>query len=353
MLDTVDVTGLLVVLRRGPGLRDAVALRALLRDGLRELFGPAGAPPKLGEVVARLTGVIALLPELQRLVATVEFGLHDGYRQDFLLDRQAQLANDLNCSTKTVQRHGIRAVENIALHLQGLTGQGEVPHEDDAVGHRLWSFPPGPIVAVTGEIRLPAVEAQPGLFLLQSRDSLAMVEAVVSVVTTTKTNDLVLTSCGSVRQDHLTANLVLVGGPRSNTVVRRVLAELDVPVRISITRHPDGTKTKRIVLPDGHELAPGFDDGSLTRDLALVVVGRNPFETSRKIVLFAGLHSHGNHGAVVALASHGNPGVVRRSLAAIAAKRADDRDLALVVEVPVVNGEIVQPGTRPEWVYSF
>jgi transcriptional regulator with XRE-family HTH domain len=229
------------------------------------------------------------------------------------------------------------------------------PDQYGVIARQLWSFPPGPIVAVTGEIRTPIVDAQPGLFLLQSRDSLAMVEAVVSVVTNENQKDLVVTSCGAVQQEHLTANLVLVGGPRSNTIVRRVLAELDVPIKISITRHLDGSKTKRIVLPDGKELEPLFDDGVLTRDLALVVTGTNPFESARKVMIFAGLHSYGNHGAVAALVQHGRQSIVEHNLQAIATKQThhDRRNLALVVEVSVVNGDIVNPNTRPEWIFSF
>lgn len=349
----MDAVRLLAGLRRGPGLRDTGATRALDTTRLRQLFGGLGETG-VEQVVARLTGVIALLPERQQLVAAVEFGLHDGYRQDLLFDRQNQLATNLGCSIKTVQRQGMRALENLAAHLgHDQSRETATLSPVSATLYRFWKFPEGQVVAVTGELPREPPHAQPGLFLLQSRDSLAMIEAMVGVVTVNRPAGFVLTSCGSVRSDHLTENLLLVGGPRSNSVVRRVLADLAPPVQLKVVKNQDGTKTKQVFLSNGDVLVPRFSDGVLEKDLALVVVGRNPFAPDQGTMVFAALHSHGNHGAVAAVAPHGDPVLVSANLETVADRWKDGANLAMVVEVPIVNGEIVRPRVVPSSICSF
>jgi hypothetical protein len=114
------VVGELMRLRQGPSLTRPSAVRQL-SAAFRQLI-LAGAEPvdtadEIERVVATLRAALDSLDEHQRRYARVDFNLDERHAYPTLTERQASLAAELGCASKTVRRYSDRALETLALTL--------------------------------------------------------------------------------------------------------------------------------------------------------------------------------------------------------------------------------------------
>jgi hypothetical protein len=100
----------------------------------------------------------------------------------------------------------------------------------------------------------------------------------------------------------LESNLVVIGGCRHNTVFRKLVDKLPVPIQCfcdpsehaSQMRHYDGSTV----------LSATFEDnGRLTHDIGILVRARNPYHPQKWVVLAAGLYTYGTAAAIEYLTS--------------------------------------------------
>jgi hypothetical protein len=149
--------------------------------------------------------------------------------------------------------------------------------------------------------------------------------------------------------DDLSGHLVLLGGVGWNTITRRLLTTLS-EMPIAQFEAPD-VKTGEIFRASGpggksgvREFRPQWeedDEGSrrLVEDVALLARLRNPFNHSRTITICNGIHSRGVLGAVRVLTD----AAVREQNEAYLATRFPEGSFALLMRVPVLNGESISP----------
>jgi len=166
--------------------------------------------------------------------------------------------------------------------------------------------------------------------------------------------------------DHLSGNLILIGGIAWNQVTGRLLRTLDdLPVRqLSVPGVADGeifrTRDGREFLPLWEERRDAADDEpstaslhasqahdawsngaprDLIEDVAFFARLRNPYNHSRTITICNGVYSRGVLGAVRVLTDD----AIRERNEAYLANRFPGGQFALLIRVPVVNGEAITP----------
>jgi hypothetical protein len=147
-----------------------------------------------------------------------------------------------------------------------------------------------------------------------------------------------------VTADNMSGHLVLLGGIGWNHVTERLLKTLrQLPIsQFEVSDLKTGEIFKASG-PGGQEFRPRWeetDDGpELVEDVALLTRLRNPFNHSRTITICNGIHSRGVLGAVRALTDLN----VRERNEAFLANHFPEREFALLLRVPVVQGEAISP----------
>ncbi|GAA0942920.1 helix-turn-helix domain-containing protein [Kribbella koreensis] len=147
-----------------------------------------------------------------------------------------------------------------------------------------------------------------------------------------------------VKADDMSGHLVVLGGIGWNHVTKRLLKTLrEMPIsqfEVSDLKTGEIFKASDV---GGQEFRPVFEDGDdgpeLVEDVALLTRLRNPFNSNRTITICNGIHSRGVLGAVRTLTDI----AVRERNEAYLSKHFPDGLFAMLLRVPVVNGEAISP----------
>ncbi|MGH8055583.1 MAG: hypothetical protein ACREP4_16860 [Stenotrophomonas sp.] len=340
-------------LRSGLGLREPQRLLEC-SETFRHVTGMAngalGDARRIEVGMSSLVAAVDALDKLPRETALVEFNLHADHSFPTLTRRQGSLAVARGCDPKTVRRHGDRALETVAYLLtlpsprsqpngrsHAALGRSLLPFE-----HLLWPLQAERVTIISGEISSEdTVSSLNGVFLLESQESLAIVEAVTNLVSANEHAAVNVTSSGSVQADELLDSLIVIGGPRSNSLTHRLLSELPLEAELVVIGHGPG-KDKYFRLPGGEQIRAQHVDGELRRDVATLVVGPNPFNASQRLLLVAGLHSHGNWGVVMSVSRRRSNPLVARNLELLSLRQFEPSTLVqIVLEIPVVDGRVL------------
>lgn len=340
-------------LRSGLGLREPQRLLGC-SETFRHVTGMAngalGDAQRIEIGMSSLAAAVDTLDKLPRETALVEFNLHEDYNLPTLTQRQGSLAVARGCDPKTIRRHSDRALETVAYLLTLPSPRGQ-PNERSQVAlgrsllpfeYLLWPLQAERVTIISGEIP-PKTErdSRDRRFLLESQDSLAIIEAVTNLVTANEHAAVNVTSSGSVQADELLDSIIVIGGPRSNSITHRLLSELPLEAELVVIGQGPG-KDKYFRLPDGEQIRAQHVDGELRRDVATLVVGPNPFNASQRLLLVASLHSHGNWGAVMSISRRRSNPLVVRNLELLSLRQFEPSVLVqIVLEVPVVDGRVL------------
>jgi len=149
--------------------------------------------------------------------------------------------------------------------------------------------------------------------------------------------------------DDLSGHLVLLGGVGWNVITRRLLTTLsEMPIAQFEASDVKTGEIFRASEPGGGagvtEFRPQWDedeggDRRLVEDVALLARLRNPFNHNRTITICNGIHSRGVLGAVRCLTDV----AVREQNEAYLSARFPEGSFALLMRVPVLNGEAISP----------
>jgi hypothetical protein len=145
-----------------------------------------------------------------------------------------------------------------------------------------------------------------------------------------------------VLADDMSGHVVVLGGIAWNEVTKRLLKKLvDLPVsQVKVPDFNEGEIFKSSG-PDGKEFRPVWEDGGkeLAEDVAMLARVRNPFNHSRTVTICNGVYSRGVLGAVRVLSDER----VRAGNEAFLSREFPDGLFALLLRVPVMNGEAISP----------
>lgn len=151
-----------------------------------------------------------------------------------------------------------------------------------------------------------------------------------------------------VMADDMSGHVVVLGGIGLNHVTKRLLKTLrELPVsQFEVADLKTGEIFK--ASDAGKEFRPQWeetDDGpELVEDVALITRVRNPFNHSRTLTICNGIHSRGVLGAVRTLTDV----AVRERNEAFLSSHFPEGSFALLLRVPVVNGEAISPDLEIE-----
>lgn len=89
-----------------------------------------------------------------------------------------------------------------------------------------------------------------------------------------------------------TNNILIIGGPKYNTIADEILAEIDNNLTFNFQRYldinPDDLDKKKIVTRD-RKTEYGTTPADGEKDHAMVILGRNPYDSTKLMALIAGL----------------------------------------------------------------
>lgn len=153
------------------------------------------------------------------------------------------------------------------------------------------------------------------------------------------------TRSSEVVADDLSGHLVLLGGTGWNELTDDILRRLtQVPVRQMAI--PELTSGEIFAVGHGKEerlFKPVWSAGQrLQEDVGLLARLRNPYNSNRTLTLCNGIHSRGVLGAVRALTD----ARVRDANESYLAERFGTGDYAILMRVPVFQGEALSPDLR-------
>lgn len=123
------------------------------------------------------------------------------------------------------------------------------------------------------------------------------------------------------------ADLILIGGPKTNAVTARALEALGMSLKV--------TQKDSLIIAGEHtfEGSVGMDsEGSNTvqTDYGLIIRTQNPFQTNRRLIILSGSHTYGTVGAA------------RFMVEGKTMMRSTD-EVAVVVETRVEKGHALSP----------
>ena len=252
--------------------------------------------------------------------------------------------------------HEIQRDELLA-ELQGLwdAARGATPTNASGVGFRSWFFdddgplaivaPPAPpeVIGDLGDPRNPNYTRLHGFADLD-----ALIELHGHIRAENEPAFPVrFTRASEVVADDLSGHLVLLGGTGWNELTDDILRRLtQVPVRqMPIPEVSSGEifavghgKEEKRYLPEWSTV----DKTLLLEDVGFLARVRNPYNSNRTLTLCNGIHSRGVLGAVRALTD----ARVRDSNESYLAERFGTGDYAILMRVPVFQGEALSPDFR-------
>jgi hypothetical protein len=237
-----------------------------------------------------------------------------------------------------------------AVHGQSRAG------EPSTSGLSTWTFGSDPITIVCPEAPLAerppmANEKNPNYTrMFRYADLDALIELWGHIRACNPTANVVHRLPSEVVADDLSGHVVVLGGVGWNRVMKRMLkAVAEMPVsQVEV----DDLKTGDIFRTSGteeREYRPVWDDASdsgreLLEDVALLARVRNPYNHSQTLTICNGIHSRGVVGAVRALTDT----AVREGNEAFLASHFPEGSFALLLRVPVLNGEALSPDLQIE-----
>jgi transcriptional regulator with XRE-family HTH domain len=211
-----------------------------------------------------------------------------------------------------------------------------------------WTFDSDPITIICPEAPLAerppmANEKNPNYTrMFRYADLDALIELWGHIRAANPTANVVHRLPSEVVADDLSGHVVVLGGVGWNRIMKRMLKTLrEMPVsQVEV----DDLKTGEIFRtsgPDGREYRPVWDDAAreLLEDVALLARVRNPYNHSQTLTICNGIHSRGVVGSVRALTDI----AVRERNEAFLAGRFPGGEFALLLRVPVLNGEALSP----------
>jgi hypothetical protein len=180
--------------------------------------------------------------------------------------------------------------------------------------------------------------------LMSYADLDAMVELFGHIRMTNPRCDVRFRLADRLRQDHLTAHLVALGGLTFNPMARWLFDLADVPVRqIEDEKVVDGEVFETGLGGETRRFYPTVSDDptlGLTEDVGLLVRLPNPANKARTLSICSGVYSRGVVGAVRSLT---DANVRDRNEEYLAERFGDAPGFAVLMRVPVFRGDPATP----------
>ncbi len=200
---------------------------------------------------------------------------------------------------------------------------------------------------IGGEIKSATSPSDiPGIFYMQSPDVQALVEAGGNLLFQMPDRDVQVMSSGLVKSGDLEQHLVLVGGPRSNSISGQLLQRLSLPWKYELGNHylpiKERMRTKSLRKGDD-KLKPEFEGDNVRRDVALLSFGPNPFNMSKRFLLLSGAFTFGVMGSARSVSMLRQTDRNLSFLSSLCHELKHTEIVQIVMHVDIINDQVVTP----------
>ena len=208
---------------------------------------------------------------------------------------------------------------------------------------------------IVGEdlVRVDKEADEKGVFYVHSGDALALIEAQVNYALLNSEMRALKVSSRAIKGVDLNKNLLIIGGPRSNEVTKRLLKELELPWQFELggERSSDSKCLKHREKRGALEAEKNHD---VQVDYCMFLCGPNPFYPAANFSLFAGLYSFGVVGGLRAVSPAYMVPHAQRNISTILKQGWEPGKIVQVVApVPVIHEDPAIPVFTPEYVEVF
>ena len=221
---------------------------------------------------------------------------------------------------------------------------------DEPETSHTFQFETGPVVVICPTVPVdlqgPLAREQPLNYnkLQQYGDLDALIELYGHLRAENPNLDVFHRPTGEVASDDLSSHVILLGGIGWNPVTRRFQNSLgQVPItQVEVEGVPgdifvvNDSEGERRLYPDYVDETEGRE---LVADIGYLARLRHPFKRNRTLTICSGIHTRGVFGAVRCLTDAS----VRDENEKYIANRFPDGEFALLLRVPIVEGEAVSP----------
>jgi hypothetical protein len=247
------------------------------------------------------------------------------------------------------ERKGFQALHEELIDLRD-AARSHGASTSSAAGSYTWDFENGPITIICPEApeedRPPLADERDPNYTRMYRyaDLDSLIELWGHLRASNPELKVTHRLTSEVVADDLSGHLVLLGGVGWNHVTKRLMRTLNqLPVSQFEVADLKTGEIFRASGAGGDEFRPVWDEADegkeLIEDVALLARLPNPFNHSRTITICNGIHSRGVLGSVRCLTD----AAVRERNEAYLANRFAGGSFAVLMRVPVMNGEAVSP----------
>lgn len=160
--------------------------------------------------------------------------------------------------------------------------------------HHLWmAGSPGETILVGEDIvSVREGAGRKDVYYIHSGDAIALNEAQVNYTFVNRSRNVTKVSSKGFKGSDIGKNLIAIGGPRSNSITKRLLDRMGLPWSFHLDPecNPDG---KEIRHASRDCVCRATRNDRVSEDYCMVVGGPNPFSAQKRILIFAGLHTFG------------------------------------------------------------
>jgi hypothetical protein len=225
----------------------------------------------------------------------------------------------------------------------------KTPESIEAIAKSVWvnGRTREPVTVICGEVGSAFSPSDvEGVHYVQSPDVQALVEVGGNLLALRPDRPVKVASCSAISGTDMEEHLVCVGGPRSNSVTREVLSRLALPWRYELG-DPNLSSVARMkvkaLVNGSNNIRPDFDGNSIRRDVCMLAFGPNPFNTSRRFLIFTGAFTYGVLGAARAVSAVRQTEGNRSSLLEVLNRTSSTSVVQIVCFADVIKNQVVTP----------
>jgi nucleoside 2-deoxyribosyltransferase len=193
---------------------------------------------------------------------------------------------------------------------------------------------------VSGEVIL---ESGPAIVQMGDKDAFSE----VTITLTHLYPDLTIKrySCTSLPASNYSGNVICIGGPNSNTVTRTMINQANIDLKFKRIRddwiikghHPKKILYKEKELP----VQPEYESNKIIKEILCIMVGPNPFNLNKRVVILFGIHTYGVLGATNVVTGTGINDLDHANMEYIIENLSETEIKTFLCPVPLINKKCI------------
>jgi len=249
-----------------------------------------------------------------------------------------------------------RLANSIKMYLLDILGERERAKEKYkslSVIRDFWGFIEGvdkeifvvcPVIPLEDRTQYSLPESEEYMFLEKfgDKDSLIEITALLNKLYPTMT--VKKYTCEDMPKEGYESNLILIGGPGYNTIVKEILERINSPFNYDLEEDLLVDKFKNI------KYGSKFSSGNIVKDYGFFLKIPNPYNDTKKLIMINGIHTYGVFGVVKAFTTT-DQGF--KNCEQIIEKFGKDPSFCVLFEIEILNNQVITPKININNIISY